>query len=111
LHEFNSPCPQPKTRSYDATAKYHNTHAWHKKAEQIKKDSKYLCPLCLEEGRAVYSDLETHHIIKLKDAPDRLLDNYNLIPLCVQHHKQADAGEIDLDRLLELARKREEGEI
>lgn len=111
MHKDGEICPVPRKRSYDVTAKYHNTHAWHTKAEQIKKDSKYLCPLCKEEGVYTYEGLETHHIVKIQDDPDRLLDNYNLIPLCTRHHKMADAGEIDSDHLFELARQREEGEI
>ena len=110
IHRYGEDCPVPRTRVATEDSKLRNTSAWHTKAEQIKKHSKYLCPVCLEEGIATYEGLETHHITKLKDNPEGLLDNYNLIPLCVKHHKMADAGEIDSQHLRELARKREESE-
>lgn len=88
--------------------KLRNTYRWRKKREQVKKASKYLCAVCREEGRFTYEDIEVHHITKLKDRADLLLDEYNLIPLCVTHHKLADEGKIDADYLRELARRREE---
>jgi hypothetical protein len=66
-----------------------------------------LCAICLEEGRYNYDNLEVHHITKLKDDADGLLDNYNLICLCKQHHELADAGKIDAEHLRELAKTRE----
>ena len=110
IHKSGFECPVGRIRTTTNESKLRNTYAWHTKAEQIKKDSKYLCPICKEEGVYTYEGLETHHITKLKDAPDKLLDNYNLIPLCVKHHKMADDGEISPEHLRELARQREEGE-
>lgn len=89
--------------------KLRNTYKWRKKREEIKKESDYLCAVCREEGRYNYEDIEVHHITKLRERQDLLLDNYNLIPLCVKHHKLADEGKIDADYLRELARRREEG--
>ena len=63
--------------------------------------------MCLEDGRYNYNDLEVHHIDKLRDNEDKLLDNYNLICLCKHHHELADAGKIDIEHLKELARDRE----
>lgn len=83
-----------------------NTYKWRKKREEIKKASNYLCAVCREEGRYNYEGIEVHHITKLKDRADLLLDDENLIPLCVKHHKLADEGKIDPDYLRELARKR-----
>lgn len=83
-----------------------NTYKWRKKREQIKKESKYLCAVCLEEGRYNYENIEVHHIIKLKERADLLLEDENLIPLCTTHHKLADEGKIDPDYLRKLARKR-----
>ena len=83
-----------------------NTYKWRQKREEVKKASDYLCAVCREEGRYTYEDIEVHHIIKLKDRADLLLDDENLIPLCVKHHKLADEGKIDPDYLRELARKR-----
>ena len=108
IHKNGEECPVKRIRKATPDSELRNTWAWHEKAEQVKRDSNYLCPLCLEEGVATYEGLETHHIEKLKDAPEKLLDGYNLIPLCVRHHKMADAGEIDSEHLRELARQRED---
>ena len=78
------------------------------KREEIKKASKWLCAVCFEEGVYNYNSLEVHHITKLKDNLDGLLDDYNLICLCKHHHELADAGKIDADYLRELAKKRVE---
>lgn len=86
--------------------KLRNTYKWRKKREEVKKESNYLCAVCREEGRYTYDDVEVHHIIKLRERKDLLLDDYNLIALCVTHHKQADEGKIDADYLRELARRR-----
>ena len=78
------------------------------KAKEIKESSKWLCALCLEEGRYNYNDLEVHHITKLKDNAEGLLDNYNLICLCKRHHERADAGLENPEKLRKIARDREE---
>ena len=53
-----------------------------------------------------YNNLEVHHITKLSDDPSGLLDDDNLIALCVKHHKQADYGEVEADYLRELVKER-----
>lgn len=87
-------------------SKLRNTHEWHTKADQIKNDSNYLCSVCFEEGIYNYNELETHHIEKLKERPDLLLEDTNLICLCRTHHKLADKQMIDKDYLKQLAKKR-----
>lgn len=74
----------------------------------IREKANYLCEVCRDQGRLTYNDLEVHHIVKIKDDSNKLLDDYNLICLCVEHHKQADAGEIETDYLKRLAKDREE---
>ena len=83
-------------------------YAWTKKAQQIKNDAMGLCEVCKAQGLYNYDNLEVHHITKLKDDPNGLLDDNNLVCLCVYHHKQADDGEIDGDYLRELAKLRQE---
>lgn len=61
----------------------------------------------MSEGRINLADVEVHHITKVKDDEDLLLDNFNLICLCTTHHHQADSGELSKDLLLDLARQRE----
>lgn len=89
--------------------KLRNTHKWHKKAEQIKEDAHYLCEYCLANGMITAGQLETHHIIKLQERPDLLLEDDNLICLCVACHKKADEGTIDAAELSRIARKRGQG--
>lgn len=90
-------------KEYD---KARSTYAWTTKAKQIKEDANGLCEVCKALGVYRYNGLEVHHIEKLKDNPEGLLDDHNLICLCVEHHKQADAGEISADYLRELAERR-----
>lgn len=114
IHDINYICThnQPKIdySKYNNTEEYRlrNTYAWHTKAEEIKKRSRYLCSVCEDKGIYNYNDLEVHHIIKIKDNKDKLLDDYNLICLCITHHKLADKNKIDKDYLLKLAKEREE---
>lgn len=84
-----------------------NKSKWHKKSEDIRARSYYLCAVCKELGDYTAQAVEVHHIIKLKDYPQGLLDDSNLICLCVEHHKQADRGELDPDYLRELADERD----
>ena len=92
----------------DDNYKNHNNGAWHKKSLEIREASDWLCSVCRSEGRYEYNGLEVHHITKLRDDKSKALDNYNLICLCVKHHKMADVGEIDADYLRKLARDRED---
>ena len=47
--------------------------------------------------------------MKIRDDPERFLDNYNLICLCQLCHKDAENGVLDPNFLFDLAREREEG--
>jgi len=65
-----------------------------------------MCEVCKAKGIITTNGLEVHHIVKLNTNPDLLTDDDNLICLCVPHHKQADAGQIDSTYLKQLAQKR-----
>lgn len=95
-------------RNYKATdaSKLRSSYAWTKKAKQIKADAMGLCEVCRAQGIYTYNGLEVHHITKLKDDPNGLLEDDNLIALCVYHHKQADDGELDADYLRKLVKER-----
>ena len=82
-------------------------YAWTKKAQQIKNDAMGLCEVCKALGVYTYDGLEVHHITKLRDDPNGLLDDDNLIALCVYHHKQADDGELGADYLRGLVKVRQ----
>lgn len=108
IHAYGFKCYVGKVYKKNNIDNLRSSYAWTQKAEEIKRASNYLCAICLQEGIYNYKKLETHHIIKLQDEPDKLLDNYNLICLCKYHHRKADNGEIDQELLLRLAREREE---
>lgn len=99
-------CPVKRTYKKDDSDRLRNKYAWRKKREQIKEDALGLCEVCKALGVYTYDNLEVHHITKLKDNSNGLLEDDNLITLCVYHHKQADSGEIDADYLRELAKQR-----
>lgn len=111
IHEVGYECravapqPTPKTRDQELRS----TQRWQDKSLEIRKASRYLCAVCEEEGVYNYNKLEVHHITKLRDDEDGMLDNFNLICLCKYHHELADEGKIDANHLRELARRREEG--
>lgn len=111
IHAYNYNCTVGKTYKGGAERKERSRYAWTKKSEEIRERANYLCEVCRDKGAYTYKDLEVHHITKVREDKGLLLDNYNLICLCVKHHKMADRGEIDSDYLSELARKREAGTI
>ena len=108
IHDTKYKCNAGRIkRELTEDARLRNLNAWHIKAEQIKEKANYLCEVCKQEGIYTYNNLETHHIEKLTEKPERLLDDYNLVCLCVEHHKLADRNKIDKEYLFGLARQRE----
>lgn len=92
-------------RTKEESGRY--TTEWKKKSAEIKELSKYLCAVCAANGRYVYESLEVHHIIPLRERPDLLTEDSNLICLCERHHTQAERGEIERDYLFGLAAERD----
>ncbi|MEA5151975.1 MAG: HNH endonuclease signature motif containing protein [Oscillospiraceae bacterium] len=84
------------------------TSAFAAKSREIKERASYLCEVCIDKGRLSYEGVEVHHISKLRDRPDLLLDDANLVCLCQRCHRRADRGEIDADYLRDLAQRRDE---
>jgi hypothetical protein len=109
IHPANYKCNVGRTYTGGQERKLRKTYAWQMKSVQVRERAAHLCEVCRDNGRYTYNGLEVHHIIKLKDAPDRLLDDSNLICLCVEHHKQADAGMLSQDYLFHLVEVREQG--
>lgn len=113
MHDINATCPRKPTqkgRKYPTKTsvdKLRYTSRWQRKRAQIKQDAHYMCEVCADHGIITTSHLEVHHIVKLNDNPDLLTDDSNLICLCVPHHKQADAGEIESDYMKQLVVKRQ----
>ena len=94
-----------RTDTDNIDRKMRSLYRWTEKSKQIREEALF-CEVCVDEGIYNYSDLEVHHIEKLRDNPDRLLDDENLICLCAAHHRMADRGDLDKDYLLKLASKR-----
>lgn len=111
VHAKNYDCgkkpARPSRYQRDSSEAGRYSYAFTEKSKEIKERSHYLCAVCLENGSITYDELETHHIIKLKERPDLLTEDSNLICLCSKHHKMADRGEIHADYLMMLAGKRD----
>lgn len=108
LHPRGYKCNKGRAQRVDQEAyKLRSSWAWQKKSKEIKDKSKWLCAVCKDDGKLVYDALEVHHIVKVTDDKSKAFDDYNLICLCVEHHKLADAGKIKASYLLELAKRRE----
>lgn len=89
-----------------AEAKLRSKSVWTDKSRQIREDAHYLCEVCKDKGIYNYRNVEVHHIEKLKDRPDLLIEDSNLICLCRDCHRLADAEMIDKEYLKRLALKR-----
>ena len=110
IHPVGYICPKKSKRIYNGgeERKLRSTNAWTKKSKEIREKAQGLCEVCRDKGIYTYTSLEVHHIEKVRDDKSKLLDNYNLICLCVEHHKMADNGKLDATYLKKLAKKREE---
>lgn len=108
IHRQGDKCPAFK-RIYKSTkeTKLRNRNQWKMKSLEIRDKAEGLCEVCRDQGKINYKGLEVHHIVKLKDNPDGLLDDMNLVCLCSEHHKQADRGELSQEYLKSLACNRE----
>ena len=108
IHNSGEPCTAPRIRrQITPDQRLRSTSRWQTKREEIKDRSQWLCAICKAEGVYTYDNIEVHHIIKLSEAPEKLLDDENLICLCKHHHEQADAGKFKIEYLQELAKARD----
>ena len=105
--DYNHKCNKGKVYKHNDIDKLRSTRAWTIKSIEIRELSKYLCAVCLDKGIINYEDIEVHHIERLQDRPDLLLENDNLICLCKKHHKLADNNKLDKDYLINLVKLRE----
>lgn len=122
IHERKYICPQKAAADTqrESRRKLHteqdalrNTNAWKKKSRHIRERDNYMCQACLNgigflEGRRItMNNLQVHHIIPLKEDRNRAFDSDNLITLCEQCHKLAEAGKIPRKKLWEIAEESE----
>lgn len=75
---------------------------WHNKSQEVKLLDNHCCLVCKSLGLISPVYLEVHHIIKVRNDSSLKLDNSNLITLCVNHHKMADANKIQASELYRL---------
>lgn len=108
IHDYNKQCYKGIIYQGGEERKLRATYQWAKKSLEIRDKANYLCEVCRDQGVYTYNDLEVHHIEKLREQPTLLLDNFNLVCLCKEHHMKADNGEIDKEYLKRLAKDREE---
>ncbi len=106
IHSYNTKCNAGKIYKSTEDRKLRRTYAWTLKSKAVRSEVLF-CEVCKAQGRYVYDNLEVHHITKLTEDPDGLLEDSNLIVLCVEHHKQADRGELSADYLRSLIHKRQ----
>lgn len=85
--------------------KFIKSKQWHEKSQEIKLLDCYCCLMCKSLGLNSPKYLEVHHIVKYRNDASLKLDNNNLITLCVNHHKQADANKIQARELYSLINK------
>ena len=105
IHDYNYKCYKNKTYKQNDIDKLRSTNRWTIKSIEIRERSNYLCAVCRDEGIYNYKDIEVHHIIKLQDDPDKLLEDSNIICLCKYHHKLADKNKIDKEYLFKVLQK------
>lgn len=110
IHAQGYECPKKPKRKYcddREERRLRSTSAWTRKSIEVREKAKGLCEVCRDKGTITYKNISVHHIEKVRDNKDKLLDNYNLIALCARHHEQAEKGELSKEYLRRLARERE----
>lgn len=106
IHSADIKCVRKDARA-DKEHKLRQTNKWHNKSLEIRERSHWLCAVCKSYGIYNHESLEVHHIRKLRDYPEGLLDDANLICLCTTHHKMADDGLLDVEFLIRLVNQRD----
>lgn len=101
LHERGVVCASKPVRQKEPNQvnKFRWSRVWRTKRNQIVDRDKSLCQVCKQDKQYTYDNLEVHHITSIADDWDLRLDDSNLVTLCVEHHKLADANEISKEYL------------
>ena len=107
IHPANFKCSKGIIYAGGDERKLRAKYSWAKKSKEIREKANHLCEVCRDEGVYTYSNLEVHHIDKVRENSQCLLDDFNLVTLCQRHHKLADAGKINKEYLRKLASARE----
>lgn len=99
---------EPPRKAWEHKKNYRErgyTTAWDGFSRRFKAEQP-LCELCLAAGK-VEPTRSVHHIQKLKDAPERLLERVNVIALCYGCHLEADRNPETNQRCRAIAEARE----
>lgn len=107
IHPSNVQCPVGRAYRGGAERRLRSSWDWNKKSMEIRAKAQHLCEVCRDQGRYTHEGLEVHHIEKVSDHPEMLLEDMNCVCLCVEHHKDADSGKISKDYLRTLVSIRE----
>lgn len=67
--------------------KFLDSARWKRKRAAVMRRDKYLCQDCLRYGRKTRATL-VHHIEPYADAPEKSLDEKNLVSLCDACHNK-----------------------
>lgn len=103
IHDGRCKPPQRVNTARPEFVKFRSSAVWQNKRQAIRRRDLQCCRVCAELGIINNKELSVHHIIPLDTAWERRLEDENLITLCVQHHRQADAGRIPAAQLRRLA--------
>lgn len=116
IHPLNYDCPVVQRKRNERFSKYkshtdrklRSSYPWRKKSLEIRNAANYICQVCMnkKEWFSVGEPVEVHHIMRVKDNINLLLDNANLCVLCKRHHEQAERGELSTEYLQRLAKER-----
>ncbi|OLS02414.1 HNH endonuclease [Tissierella creatinophila] len=104
IHDTKVDCGMKPKRTKEPTKinKFRWSRVWRNKRNSIVERDNYLCQVCKDNKRYVYEGLEVHHIAPLEENYNIKLEESNLITLCVNCHKKADANKIERNYLKEL---------
>lgn len=111
IHDSKKKCTAKKGYYRDKNTRYEKdkdyikfikSKQWHNKSQEVKLLDNHCCLVCKSLGLISPVYLEVHHIIKVRNDSSLKLDNSNLITLCVNHHKMADANKIQASELYRL---------
>lgn len=67
--------------AYMTEAEFLATAKWKRKREKILRRDRHLCQWCKRYGKKVTAT-HVHHIVHYDDAPERALDDDNLVSIC-----------------------------
>lgn len=106
IHDTKFDCGQRPARrkSGGRVDAFRGSNAWKSKRDAIRSRDMNLCRVCLAAGQLQCSGLSVHHIEPLEEAWALRLEDDNLLTVCSRCHEQAEAGQIQREKLHALAR-------